>query len=139
MKSSCIGAVLLLSLVGAGKASAQTLCSLSSSLNNVPVGVAFTLSFDVDYEPPEPGVRPPVNPPRPQVPFTISFFGTKNGVADIGPGGETYPGSFGFGLNTLTGYGNPGGLTGTYIRYGVVRDATGRNICTTNSISVFLQ
>ncbi len=140
MKQSFIGAAILLSFVGAGSASAQTFCYLNSSSNNIPAGEAFTLSFAVEYEPIEPFSEPQFPRPRPpQAPFSITFFGSKDGVADIGPGGETYPGTFGFGPNTLTGYGNPGGLTGTYLRYGVIRDAVGRNICTTNSISIYLQ
>jgi hypothetical protein len=140
MKKSFIGAAVLLSLAFAGSASAQTFCSLYSSSDNVPAGAPFTLGFEVVYEPGElksVPQFPPVSPP--QAPFTITFYGDKDGVPDIGPAGETYPGTFDFGPNTLTGYANPGGLTGTYLRYGVIRDASGKYVCRTNSISIYLQ
>ncbi len=138
---SIAAAALFLALGSASQAQAQFVapvsCSLSISDVNVVVGQPFSFTVEVFAEiDNEPGV------PRPQVPrppLTAVFFGTKNGADDIGAGGYADPRTFGYGTTTLSGYANPGNVTGTYVRYAQIRDAQGRAICTTNAVSTFLQ
>jgi hypothetical protein len=80
------------------------------------------------------------SPLDPNAAFTVVFFGAKNGVLDILPPGEAYPGVFYFGSHNLTGYGNPpsGGFSGDYLRYAVIFDR-GNFWCMTNSVEVVLQ
>jgi hypothetical protein len=115
-------------------------CTLGVSSENIAVGQPFSFSVDLFAEPPEvePGV-PPFGPRPPFGPFSVVFFGTKNGVDDIGPGGYTDPRPIYYGVSVLDGYGNPGGLTGTYVRFAHIRDGRGRTICVTNAVSTFLQ
>jgi hypothetical protein len=66
----------------------------------------------------------------------------------IPPGGEAYPVTFNsVGQWTLTGYGNPGGLSGTYLRYAKIyaynpydpNNPRGYLYCTTNIVAAVLQ
>jgi hypothetical protein len=106
-------------------------CSLTVNPGSfIPRGWAYSYGIDMsDFGPLPPG------------PFTVVFYGTKNGVADIPPGGETYPGAFPWGHIDLTGYLNPssGGLTGNYTRYAVIYDPNHAVYCVTNQIAVTLQ
>jgi hypothetical protein len=108
-------------------------CSLAASHYYVPVGQSYSYSIRVsfaDFSPlPPPTFRP----------FTVVFFGTKNGVSDIGPGGETYPSNIpGNHPAVLPGYFNTGAFTGSYVRYArIYRD--GQLFCVTNSINMSLQ
>lgn len=80
--------------------------------------------------------------PGPLPVFTVVFYGSKNGVVDILPSGELYPGSFVMPPYhwDLTGYQNPpsGGAGGTYVRYALIyyNDTI---ICVTNPVTVVLQ
>jgi hypothetical protein len=78
-------------------------------------------------------------PPNPY--YTVKFFGTKNGVADIPSTGEPYPGIYGHGGFDLSGFANPlsGGFSGYYVRYAVLYDTNGQVWCTTNPIPVILE
>lgn len=130
-KSVLISALLLCGLV-AGHASANpTGCSLSVSQSYVPVGQTF--SYGVNIFELYPG---PLAPPA--YPYTVVFYGTKNGVSDIPPEGETYPAMFDRGNHTLTGYGNPGGVDGHYLRYALIYKFD-QLFCVTNLVSVTLQ
>jgi hypothetical protein len=80
-------------------------------------------------------------PPTPFHDFTLVFFGTKNGVADIPPTGEAYPGIFHLADYSLNGFQNPpqGGLSGNYTRYLVAFDQNGHVFCVSNTITATLQ
>ena len=146
LKSLLIAALALAGLA-AGQASAQDSekeapghpnigsahCSLAASHYYVPVGQSYSYSIRVsfvDFSPlPPPTFRP----------FTVVFFGTKNGVSDIGPGGETYPSNIpGNHPAVLPGYFNTGAFTGSYVRYARIYRG-GQLFCVTNSIDMSLQ
>ena len=142
MKFKSISAKLaLLALFAAGTASADQWCSLSVSPSQfIQPGQSFSYGIDISGQV-WPGPRPPNGHPRP--PFTVVFYGQKDGIDDIPPSGETYPATFGYGHSDLTGYGNPGtpGIGGVYERYAVVYTDTpvaGHRYCVTNSIYVVL-
>ena len=123
---------LLTSALASIDAHADAVCELTVNPSSfIPRGQAYSYGIDMsDFGPFPPGA------------FTVVFFGTKNGVADIPPGGETYPRTFPFGGHEeLTGYVNPpsGGLTGSYTRYAVIYDQNRVPYCVTNQISVTLQ
>jgi hypothetical protein len=123
-------AAVLMFAFAAREASADVTCSLS--VNPWPVvGVGQFFSYGIDI------VNPFAFGPWP--PTTLVFFGTKNGVTDTPPGGEQAP--FGIlcaGHSDLTGYQNPGGISGTYVRYAVIY-ANGQFYCATNPVTVVLQ
>lgn len=126
----------LLFAFAASHAKADFLCSLSVSSWYVPIGQSY--SYGVDISPPLFGVVPP--PPYNQpAPFTVVFYGSKDGVDDIPAGGETYPATFGYGHSDLTGYYNPGGFTGFYQRYAKIYASYGGLYCVTNTVDVLLQ
>jgi hypothetical protein len=129
---SILMSALLLSGLMAGHASAVT-CTLSVSSNYIPVGQPFTFGVYIN-----PGLLPGPLPPPSFRPYSVVFYGTKNGVSDIPAGGETYPALFPNYYSTLTGYGNPGGFSGNYLRYALIY-ANGQLACVTNSVSVTLQ
>ena len=129
---SVLAAGLLMSAFAAIDAHADNLCSLTINPSSyVPLGQAFSYGIEI-------GAFSPL-PPDPR--YTVVFFGTKDGVADIPPGGEPYPGVFGLGHSDLTGFVNPpsGGFTGFYLRYAVMYDPAGHVYCTTNLVAVALQ
>ena len=115
----------------AREASADVTCSLS--VNPWPVigvGQFFTFGIDINHDP---------NPFGPFPTTTVVFFGTKNGVTDTPPGGENYPFPIWYvGHSDLSGYQNPGGITGTYVRYALIF-AQGQFLCATNPVTVVLQ
>ncbi len=140
-------AALMLGGLAAGQASAQNSekdppghpnigsadCSLAASHYSVPAGQSYSYSIRVsfvDFSPlPPPTVRP----------FTVVFYGTKNGVSDIGPEGETYPSNIpGNYPAVLPGYLNTGAFTGSYVRYALIY-RNGQLFCVTNSIDMSLQ
>jgi hypothetical protein len=56
--------------------------------------------------------------------------------------GKVYPSTFNsFGLWNLTGYWNPGGASGTYVRYAEIyaNNPAGYLYCVTNTVTVVLQ
>ncbi len=130
---SIIMSALLLSGWVCGQASAAVSCTLSASSSYIPLGQLFTLGVNIN-----PGLLPGPLPPPTYRPFTVIFYGTKNGVSDIPAGGETYPALFPYYYSTLTGYGNPGGLSGNYLRYALIYK-DGQLFCVTNSVNVTLQ
>lgn len=138
MLRSMLAGVLLLTTLATGRASADDFCSLDVNPSSyVPVGQYFSYGIDIKVKL-LPGPLPPPEL-RPGPPFTVVFHGSKNGVADIGSEGEFYPAGFGYGHSNLTGYGNPGGFSGTYLRYAVIYDDDGREYCVTNTVAVVLQ
>lgn len=111
----------------------STDCTLAASHHVVPVGEAYSyqirISF-VDFSP---------LPPPTYRPFTVVFHGTKNGVSDIGPEGETYPNNVpGNHTTVLPGYFNTGAFAGTYLRYARIY-RNGQLFCVTNAIGMTLQ
>jgi hypothetical protein len=116
----------------AGHASATT-CILSVSSNDLPVGQPFTFGVYIT-----PGILHGPLPPPSFRPYSAVFYGTKNGVSDIPPGGETYPALFPNNYSTLTGYGNPGWCNCDYLHYPLIY-ANGQLVCVTNSVNVTLQ
>lgn len=136
---SILATVILISVFAASDARADQWCSLTVNPSSyVEVGHTFSYGIDIAGMP-WPGPTPPGGNPSP--PFTVVFYGTKNGVADIPAGGEVYPATFGYGHSDLTGYVNPGGFSGTYLRYAVVHPANYPNYvyCVTNTVAVVLQ
>ena len=140
-------AVLALSGLAAGQATAQDSekdppshpnigsadCSLAASHSYVPIGQSYNYSIRVsfvDFGPlPPPTFRP----------FTVVFYGTKNGVSDIGPEGETYPSNIpGNHTAILPGYYNTGAFAGNYVRYALIY-RNGQLFCVTNAIGISLQ
>lgn len=130
-KSVLMSAALLGGLMAGQAIANPTGCSLSVSQSYVPVGQMFTYGVGI-YEL-YPGPQPP-----PSYPYSVVFYGTKNGVNDIPPEGETYPAMFDRGNNTLTGYGNPGGYSGYYLRYALIYKFD-QLFCVTNLVSVTLE
>lgn len=131
IKSMLMSALLLSGLM-AGHASATT-CALSASSSYISVGQSFTLGVFIN-----PGLLPGPYPTPYFRPYTVVFYGTKNGVSDIPASGETYPAAIPNYYSTLTGYGNPGGYSGNYLRYALIY-ANGQVVCVTNSVNVTLQ
>jgi hypothetical protein len=109
---------------------AHAACSLAAP-NFVARGQFFSYTVDIwDFSPLDPTPA-----------FTIVFYGAKNGVTDILPPGEPYPGVFGYGSHELTGFQNvPSGVfAGSYIRWALVYDRFGNPPCVTNAVNVTLQ
>lgn len=105
-------------------------CSLAAP-NFVARGQFFSFTVDIfDFGPLDPFAA-----------FTIVFYGAKNGVTDIPPSGEGYPGAFSYGDHELTGFQNsPSGATsGSYIRWALIYDRLGNLSCVTNAVNVTLQ
>jgi hypothetical protein len=113
-------------------------CWLSVSQSYVPLGQSFNFDITLGNQI-LPGPLPP-NRPASLPPFTIVFYGTKDGVEDI-PQGFQHPSMAGFGQSSLTGYGNPpsGGFGGTYLRFAVVYNSDGEIHCTTNTVATVLE
>ncbi|HYH96400.1 hypothetical protein [Hyalangium sp.] len=136
---SILAAVVLMSALTASDAIADANCSLNVNPSSyITLGQFF--SFSINIQPP--GVDfSPLPPYWPPTYFTVVFHGSKNGVADIPPSGEGYPGTVGYGTSVLTGFQNPpsGGISGTYLRYAQLYDNVGRLYCVTNTIAVVLQ
>jgi hypothetical protein len=109
-------------------------CTLDVSASYVPLGQNFTFGVGVYAG------LPRTNPSAPRPPFSVVFYGTKDGIEDI-PGGYPHNTSLRRGYNVLTGYGNPitGGYTGTYVRYAVVKDRDGNAFCVTDTVTTTLQ
>lgn len=110
---------------------AHAACSLDVSSGFVPRGQSFSFTVAIsDFGP---------FPPNPF--YSIVFFGTKNGVADIPSTGEPYPGLYTYGNNVLTGFANAMSdvFSGTYVRWAVLYDPNGQVFCVTNPIPVILQ
>ncbi len=141
-------AVLALGGLATGQASAQSsekeappqshpntgakICTLAASHYTVPVGQSYSYSVQLSYSDFSPLPPPSVRP------FTVVFFGTKNGVSDIGPGGETYPVNVpGHYATTLPGYYNTGAFTGNYLRYARIY-RNGELFCVTNAVEMTL-
>lgn len=105
-------------------------CSLSAP-SVVARGQFFAYTVDIwDFGPLDPAAA-----------FTIVFYGAKNGVTDIPPSGEPYPGTFGYGDHVLTGFQNSpsGAVVGSYIRWALIYDRLGNLSCVTNSVNLTLQ
>jgi hypothetical protein len=110
---------------------AHAACSLDISSGYVPRGQAFSFTVAIwDFGP---------FPPNPF--YSIVFFGTKNGVADIPSTGWAHPGLYTYGNNVLTGFGNPmsGEASGSYVRWAVLYDPNGQVFCVTNPIPAILE
>jgi hypothetical protein len=124
--------------IGINPEPGEASCTLDISASYIPFGQNFTFGVGIYFDGGEPGV--PTFGYRPRPPFTITFYGTKDGVDDI-PTGFQHPGTFPYGYNTLGGYGNPvnGGFSGTYVRYAVIADRLGRAFCVTDSVTTTLQ
>lgn len=135
---SLLTAGLLISALATSDANADSHCSLSVSSSTVAPGQSFSYGIDIIGIGPLPSPLPP-NYPTP--PFTVVFYGSKNGANDIPSSGETYPATFPFFHSDLTGYGNPssGVAAGTYVRYANIYSSTGYYYCTTNDVQVVLQ
>jgi hypothetical protein len=143
---SILVASILLSALVVRDAHADNICSLTISPSSY-IEVGQTFSFGIYIRGLVwPGPPPPLGYPGP--PFTVVFHGSKNGVDDIPPAGEAYPVTFNsVGQWTLTGYGNPGGLSGTYLRYAKIyaynpydpNNPRGYLYCTTNIVAAVLQ
>jgi hypothetical protein len=131
-KSMLMSALLLSGLMVGHANAATTGCSLSVSQSYVAVGQTFSYGVTI-FE-----LLPGPFPPPSYKPYTVVFYGSKNGVSDIPASGETYPATFARGSHTLTGYGNPGGYSGNYLRYAVIYKE-GQYFCVTNSVNVTLQ
>ncbi|WP_224369063.1 hypothetical protein [Hyalangium versicolor] len=135
---SILAAAVLMSALATSEARADAYCSLNVNPGSyIPLGQVFTFTINITLRPefsPLPAYWPPTS-------FTVVFQGSKNGVADIPPSGEGYPGTFGYGTSVLTGYQNPpsGGLSGTYLRYAQIYDNGGRLYCVTNTVAAVLQ
>jgi hypothetical protein len=144
---SLLIAALALGGLAAGQASAQNSekdaplypnigsadCTLAASHYNVPVGQSYSYLVRVSFTDFSP------LPPPTYRPFTVVFYGTKNGVSDIGPGGETYPSNVpGNYATVLPGYFNTGAFTGSYVRYARIY-RNGQLFCVTNAVSMSLQ
>lgn len=132
---SILAATALLSAFVAGNANAAYSCSLGVNPSNVVLpGHYFSYSIDITQMPEVGPFLPSGSPP-----FTVVFHGSKDGVEDIPPSGETYPATFGVGYSTLTGYGNPGNVGGLYERHATIYgSAFPYPACTTNSVYVLL-
>jgi hypothetical protein len=110
--------------------------NLGYGVTEVPVGGTFSFSTVfvrlIDFSPP-----PPPDFPR----FRVVFYGTRDGVNDL-PNGFEHPGLVASGWQTLTGYGNPGGISGEYRRYALVYDVLSgatTPMCRTNEVAARLQ
>jgi hypothetical protein len=144
--TSFLVAGILMSALVARDAHADDTCSLTISPSSF-IEVDHTFSFGIYNKGLVwPGPWPPLG--NPGAPFTVVFHGTKNGVEDIPPSGEVYPVTFNtYGQWTLTGYSNPGGLSGTYLRHAEIyahspydpNNPRGYLYCTTNIVAVVLQ
>ena len=119
-------ATLVLSGLAAGQASAQDSeksspnypnCSLAASHSYVPVGQSYNYSIRVSFS----DFGPP--PPPTFQPFTVVFYGTKNGVSDIGPEGETYPSNI------------PGRVNGSTMRRNRVQGGAPRLAAASSSVA----
>ncbi len=135
---SILAAAVLMSPLAASTARADGYCSLDvKPWSYITIGQFFSYSINIKGLI-LPGPYPPDWPPTG---FTVAFHGSKNGVDDIPPSGEGYPGTFGYGTSELTGYQNPpsGGFGGTYLRYAVIYTNFGHYYCTTNTVAVVLQ
>ncbi len=130
IKSMLATALLLTGLIGAD-ANAVT-CTLKASTSYVPIGQPFSYRIGIL------GTQFGPVPPATVRPYTVVFFGTKNGVSDISSSGETYPATFPFGYSTLTGYANVGGFTGNYVRYALIY-REGLLQCVTNAVGITLE
>jgi hypothetical protein len=120
---------LLISVLASRDAHADCQLQINPS-SYIPRGQFFSFGVDIqDFG------------PLPSYGWTIVFFGTKNGVADIPPTGEQYPGTFRVGYHDLTGFQNPptGGLSGNYTRYVVLYTPNGQVFCVSNTISATLE
>lgn len=108
-------------------------CSLDfvGYANPVPVGWSFGFTVSnafLDFG--------PTPPPNPQYkPIQVVFHGSKNGVTDTGSG--QYLLNAPLNLPETGMMDNPGGLTGSYVRYAKLY-LNGQHICTTNSVLVVL-
>ena len=129
---------ILMSALAARDASADdaTDCTLQVNPSSyVPLGQFFSYHLHIPFQCWGP------QPPGGCVPLTVVFKGSKNGVADIPPSGESYPGGYSFVDWNLTGFQNPasGGFSGTYLRYAELRTPGGFLYCVTNTVAVVLQ
>lgn len=127
----------LVSAFATSEARADEFCTLNvNPWSYIQINRSFSYVINIQGKPLTQPLPSPLPPPNV---FTIVFHGSKNGVEDIPPTGETYPGSFNYGTSELTGYWNPGGVSGTYLRYAVITNQFGSFYCTTNTIAVVLE
>ncbi len=120
-----------------GNAQADQFCSLSVNPQVVYPGQAFTFDINVRSGRLFPG---PLDPGL-GGPFTVVFYGTKNGVVDIPAGGWVYtPKKAPYGTTTLDGFANTadGQYVGTYTRYAALVTAYGTTYCVTNEVAAVL-
>jgi len=140
----------LLFAFAASNARADSACSLSAVFNypnsgpSVAVNEGFGFYITIDQQ----LFGGPGNPNQDYSGFSISFHGTKDGVPDTPPGddplpgiqgGESYPGTYPKGSYYLGGFGNPGGVAGTYTRYAKAYwPNNGGVYCTTDPVTIVL-
>jgi hypothetical protein len=136
-----IKVMVLSSLLFAGfataNAQADEFCSLSVNPQVIYPGQAFTFNVNARSGRIFPG---PLDPGL-TGPFTVVFYGTKNGVTDIPAGGWVYtPKKAPFGTTTLDGFANTvgGEYAGTYTRYAALVTANGTTYCVTNEVAAIL-
>jgi hypothetical protein len=102
----------------------------------IPRGQNFVFEVTAPYQ-----LRFGPFPPDPSyVPFTVVFYGTKDGVNDL-PNGWQYPYSVNsHDTTTLGGFGNPsdGSRVGFYTRYAKIYDKDGNLYCVTNQVNARL-
>jgi hypothetical protein len=137
IKSILAASSLALTAVVSSHAQADEYCNLVINPAVIAAGQSFT--FEVSVRPNRifPG---PIDPGLRSGPFNVTFYGTKNGVDDIGPAGWFYAAKqASFGTTVLDGFGNPGGAAaGTYTRYAVLTTAAGSEYCRTNELAAVL-
>jgi hypothetical protein len=141
LKLSLAKAALMLLAISAGSAKADWACQVSLNQlywwngNYVQTGHSFAYMVNI-------GIWPQAGPLSPEYGYginnlSIAFYGT--GIDPQGPG-EVYPGPYvAGGQSSISGFYNPGGLSGTYTRYAVVRWPNGGTYCTTDPIDVTLE
>jgi hypothetical protein len=127
---------LVVAAFATSNAQADEYCSLVINPAVIAAGQSFT--FDVSAKPGR--IFPGPLDPGLSGPFNITFYGTKNGVDDIGPSGWFYSAKRAdFGTTVLDGFGNAGGAAaGTYTRYAVLRTVAGTEYCRTNELVAVL-
>ena len=129
MKFKTLAAASLLMCVFASRDAEAADCTLGiTPASYIPVGQTFSfVLYITDF-----GPLPPYG-------YSVVFYGSKDGVADIPSTGWAYPGTYGQGQSTLSGFGNPGGISGNYTRFVVLYDPNGQVACVSNTISATLQ